>query len=132
MSLWWSESDQDRIRDKFKILFEAYRKMLGQSFSKSKDLGNMLRFLPGVVVQNLQMHMSMQGMADLYRIEPDVLERLFKSTTQPLKRFPHFCFMLVCFLAGPRPFSALLLRSHTSTYFYLPSFLIFPECFQRL
>ena len=40
--------------------------MFDQSFSKSKDLGDMLRFLPGVVVQK---HMSMQGMADLYRIK---------------------------------------------------------------
>jgi hypothetical protein len=56
--------------------------MLDQSFSKSKDLGDMLRFLPGVVVQN---HMSMQGMADLYRIKLDLLERLIKSTVEPLR-----------------------------------------------
>ena len=37
----------------------------------------MLRLLPGVVVQK---HMSMQGMADLYRIKTDLLERLIKST----------------------------------------------------
>ena len=42
----------------------------------------MLRFLPGVVVQK---YMSMQGMADLYKIEPDLLERLIKSTIEPLK-----------------------------------------------
>ena len=60
--------------------------MLDQSFSKSKDLGNMLGLLPGVVVQK---PMSMQGMADLYRIKPDLLERLIKSTIEPLKPFPY-------------------------------------------
>ena len=52
--------------------------MLDQSLSKSKDLSDMLRFLPGVVVQN---PISMKGMANLYRIKPDLLDRLVK----PLK-----------------------------------------------
>ena len=51
--------------------------MFDQSLSKSKDLGNMLRLLPGVVVQN---EMSMQLMVDLYGIKPDLLEYLIKST----------------------------------------------------
>ena len=72
----------DQIRAKFKILFDGYRKMFDQSFSKSKDLGDVLRFLPGVVVQK---RMSMQGMVDLYRIKPDLLGRLIKSTIEPLK-----------------------------------------------
>ena len=59
--------------------------MFDRSFSKSKDLDDMLRLLPGVVVQN---HISMQGMADLYRIKPDLLERFIKSTVEPL-RPPH-------------------------------------------
>ena len=42
----------------------------------------MLRFLPGVVVQN---PMSIQGMAELYKIKPDLLERLIKTAIQPLK-----------------------------------------------
>ena len=45
--------------------------MFDQSLSKSKDLGDMLRFLPGVVVQK---PMGIQGMDDLYRIKPDLLE----------------------------------------------------------
>ena len=60
-----SDLDETEIRAKFKILFDGYRKMLDQLLSKSKDLGDMLRSLPGVVVQK---HMSMHGMADLYRI----------------------------------------------------------------
>ena len=56
--------------------------MFSHSFSNSKDLDDMLRFLPGVVVQK---HLSLQGMADLYRIKPDLLERLIKSI-EPLKR----------------------------------------------
>ena len=77
-----SDLDETKFRAKFKILFDGYRKMFDQSFSKSKDLGGILRFLPGVVVQK---HMSMQGMADLYRIKPDLLERLIKSTIEALK-----------------------------------------------
>ena len=42
----------------------------------------MLRFLPGVLVQK---PMSMEGMAVLYRIKPDLLERLVESTIEPLK-----------------------------------------------
>ena len=58
--------------------------MFDQSICKSKDLGDMLRFLPGVVVQK---YMSMQGMAVLYRIKPESLERLIKSTIEPLRLF---------------------------------------------
>ena len=58
--------------------------MIDQSFYKSKDLGDMLRFLPGVVVQK---GLSMQGMADLYKIEPEFLEHLIKSI-EPLRRSP--------------------------------------------
>jgi hypothetical protein len=81
-----AQSDlDDQIRAKFKILLDGYRKMFDQSFSKSKDLGDMLKFLPGVVVQN---HLSIQGMAGLYRIKPDLLERLIKFTIEPLKPSP--------------------------------------------
>ena len=59
--------------------------MFDHSFSQSKDLGDMLRLLPGVVVQK---EMSVQGMADLYRIKPDLLESLIKSTIEPLKPSP--------------------------------------------
>ena len=59
--------------------------MVDQSCSKSKDLGDMLRRLPGVVVQK---HMSIQGMADLYRIKPDLLERLIKKKIEPLESSP--------------------------------------------
>ena len=58
----------------------------------------MLRLLPGVVVQE---YMSFQGMAVLYRIEPDLLERLIKFTIQPLKPPPsHYVLddYLSCFL----------------------------------
>ena len=63
-------------------VLNGYRKMIDQSFFKSKDLGDMLRFPPGVVVQN---PLTMQGMADLYRIKPDLLERLIKFTIKPLR-----------------------------------------------
>ena len=113
-------------------MFDGYRKMFGQSFSKSKDLSDMLRFLPGVIVQN---DLSLQGMADLYRIEPDLLERLTKSTIEPLRPsytiHPRYIYKLDnWFLAGPRTISALLLRSYASTYFYLPSIFVFAESIQ--
>ena len=50
--------------------------MFDQLLSKSEDLGNMLRLLPGVVVQN---GMGKQLMTDLYGIKPDLLERLIES-----------------------------------------------------
>ena len=94
-----SESDLE-FGAKFKILFDGYRKIFDQSLSKSKDLGDMLRFLPGVVVQK---HMGMQGMADLYRIKPDFLERLIESTIEPLRpchasSYP--CYSLDGYLSG--------------------------------
>ena len=45
----------------------------------------MLRYLPGVVVQK---KMSMLAMADLYRIKPDLLKRIIKFTSEPLKSSP--------------------------------------------
>jgi hypothetical protein len=80
-----SHSDLDDI--KIKILLDGYRKMFDQLLSNSKDLDDMLRFLPGVVVQN---HMGMQGMAYLYRIKSDLLKRLIDlfSTIEPLKPSP--------------------------------------------
>ena len=91
----------DQIRSKFKLLFDGYRKMLDRSISKSKDLGDMLRFLPGVVIQK---HMSMQGMAHLYRSNPALLERLIKSTImieQPkASHAPYPCYILDVYLSG--------------------------------
>ena len=79
-----SQSDLDEFEfgAKFKILLDGYQKMFDQSFSKSKELGDMLRLLPGVVVQK---EMSMQGMTDLYGINPDLLEGLINSTIEPLR-----------------------------------------------
>ena len=92
----------DRIGPKFKKLLDGYRKMFDQSLSKSNDLGDMLRFLPGVVVQN-GMPMSMQGMANLYGIGPDLLKRLVKSTIEPLRPAhvsPTSCYRLDDYLSG--------------------------------
>ena len=90
----------DPIGAKFKILLNEYQKMFDQSFSKFKDLGDMtsdmLRFLPGVVVQK---QMSMQGMADLYRIKPELLERLVEFTIETLKPSPSH-FILDRYLSG--------------------------------
>jgi hypothetical protein len=82
---WNSSAQSVQIKPKLKIVIDGYRKMFDQSFLESKDLGDTLRFLPGVVVQK---HMSKQGMADLYRIKPDLLERLIKSPIEPLRLGP--------------------------------------------
>ena len=76
------QSPDNRIRAEFQILLDGYRKIVDLSFSKSKDFRDILRFLPGVVVQK---ELSIQGMAHLYRIKPDFLERLIKSTIEPLR-----------------------------------------------
>ena len=92
----FDDSDRISLRDKFKMLFNGFRKMIDQSFSKSNDLGDMLRFLPGVVVQK---NLSMQGMADLYRIKPDFLERLIKSI-EPLSPDLFYGYTLDDYLSG--------------------------------
>ena len=87
----------DGITPKFRILLDGYRKMFDQSFSKSNDLGDLLRFLPGVVVQN---HITMQGMAHLYNVKPDLLERLIKSPIEPLKLSSYSLYKLDDYLSG--------------------------------
>ena len=72
--------------------------MFDQSLSKSNDLGDMLRFLPGVVVQKC---MSIQGMTDLYRIKPYLLGRIIKSTIEPIKLSSyHLRYILDDYLSG--------------------------------
>ena len=86
------------IRPKFILLLDGYRKMLDQSLSKSKYLGDMLRLLPGVVVQK---GMSKQGMADLYMIKPDLLKLFIKSLfmiEKPL--YPYSRYILDDYLSG--------------------------------
>ena len=70
--------------------------MLDQLFSNSKDLVDMLRLLPGVVVQK---RMAMQGMAYIYGIKSDLLKRLIKFTIEPLKPSPSH-YILDDYLSG--------------------------------
>ena len=66
----------DPIRAKFKMVFDGYQMMFDQSFSKSEDLehlGDMVRLLPGIVVQN---DMNIKGMAILYKIKRHYLKRI--------------------------------------------------------
>ena len=72
--------------------------MIDQTFSKSKDLRDMLRFLPGVIVQK---NLSMQGMAELYRIKPDFLKRLKSiELLRPSPRRSHPGYVLDDYLSG--------------------------------
>ena len=61
--------------------------MFDQSLFKSKALRALLRFVTGVVVQG---PMSLQGMADLYRIKPDLLEYFIKSNIVSLRNSLEF------------------------------------------
>ena len=80
-SQYYDQWDYDEI-DRAETLFDGYRKMFDLLFSKHEDLSDMLRLLPGVVVQR---HMSIQEMAELYRVQPDLLERLIKSPFELLR-----------------------------------------------
>ena len=72
--------------------------MFDQSLSKSKELGDMLRLLSGVVVQK---ELCIQGMTDLYGIQPDLLQCLIKSTIEPLRLRPSTSrYMLDDYLSG--------------------------------
>ena len=75
--------------------------MFDLSLSKSKDFGDMLRFLPsGVVVQKNPI--TLEAMADLYGIKLNLLERLIKSPFEPLKPFSSsdFKYKLDDYLSG--------------------------------
>ena len=91
-----SELD-DGVKANFKILFDGYRKMFDQSISRSKDLGDMLKSLPGVIVQN---YMSIEGMAVLYRIKPDLLERLIKPAIESRSPSSYSYYRLDDYLSG--------------------------------
>ena len=91
-----SKSFDNQIRAKFEILVDRYRRMFDRSLSKSKDLGDMLRLLPGVVVQK---HMDFRGMSHLYRIKADLLQRLINSSIKPLKA-SHSQYILDDYLSG--------------------------------
>ena len=71
--------------------------MLDQSLSKSEDLGDILRLLPGVVVLN---EIDVGAMADLYGIEPDLLDCLIKSPIEPLKNTRFDTYTLDEYLSG--------------------------------
>ena len=82
------------FRNRFEIVFDGYRKMIDQSFSKSKDLGDILRLLPGAVVQK---RLTTAGMTVLYRIKADLLERLIRLAFEA-DVFPNE-FMLIGYLS---------------------------------
>ena len=111
----------DRIRAKYddqiraNLQLDGYRKMLGRSLSKSKVMLSFLRILSGIVVQK---DMSIQGMAVLYRIKPDLLERLIKSAIEPLRPrhvSPNFHYILDDYLSG-----FLLDRDRSQLYYCDP------------
>jgi hypothetical protein len=74
------QTDSTHSIANFKALIDGYQKMLDQSlifaFSKPRGIRDLLRFLPGIVVQK---SLTMQGMADLYGVNMDVLKPLIVS-----------------------------------------------------
>ena len=87
----------DRPGVKFKLLLDAHRKMLDLSLSKWKDLGNILRLLPGIVVYNEN---GMQTVPDFYGIEPHLWDRIVKSPIEVLKMTPSGTYTLDEYLSG--------------------------------
>ncbi|KAF8816521.1 hypothetical protein BYT27DRAFT_7182095 [Phlegmacium glaucopus] len=83
----------------FSRVYHGYQMMLRQSFTESNDIGDLSRFLPGVLVQKA---LSMQGMADLYSVKVDLLHRLF----EPFARVGLSDYMLLDHL------SAFFMHSH--------------------
>ena len=77
-------------------MLDGVRKIFDQSLSKSRDLGDMLRLLPGVVVQKEVM--STQGMIELYGIKPDLFECFIKS--EMLRPNSFSCYTLDGYLSG--------------------------------
>ncbi|KAF8816488.1 hypothetical protein BYT27DRAFT_7182040 [Phlegmacium glaucopus] len=69
--------------DEFSRVYHGYQKMLDRFLTEFSDIGDLLKFLPGVVVQK---GLSMQGMADLYRVKMDLFHRLSKSAVDPFVR----------------------------------------------
>jgi hypothetical protein len=69
-------------------LIDGCQRMLDQSlilaFSKPRGIRDLLRFLPGILVQE---GLTMQGMADLYGVNIDVLEPLIASNVAFLSSF---------------------------------------------
>lgn len=61
-----SKTESEPNYDTFLRVFQGYQKMLLSALSKSRDMSDLLRFLSGIVVQK---GLTMQGMADLYRVK---------------------------------------------------------------
>ena len=74
----------EEFSDRYKMMFDGYRKMIDQSLSKSKDLGDILRFLPGVVVHR---GLTLEAMVVLYKIKADFLERLTEPAFEKIGSF---------------------------------------------
>ena len=70
--------------------------MFDHSFFKSNDLGDMLRSLAGVVVQK---DLGLLGMSDLYRIGPNLLERIIKFVIEQLHPYPYSRYILDDYLS---------------------------------
>ena len=82
-----SLDDLISLKAKFKILLDGYRKMINQSFSIFKELGDILRSLPGVVVQrDLNLQFKGMDLYKVYKVKPNFLERVIKlkSAFEPL------------------------------------------------
>ncbi|KAF8816531.1 hypothetical protein BYT27DRAFT_7154580 [Phlegmacium glaucopus] len=98
--------------DEFLEVYHGYQKMLDRSFTESIDISGLLRLLPGVVVQK---GLSIRGIANLYRVKMDILDRLSKPALEPFVLVTTRTILLSavelpgCFLQGSRSISSLSL-----------------------
>jgi len=94
-----TESDRESLEateNEFLGLYQKIQKMLDRSLTKSSDISDLLRFLPGIVVQK---GLTMQGMANLYRVKMDILDRLSKSTFEPFTKLGQSSYVLQDYLS---------------------------------
>jgi hypothetical protein len=86
------QTDSAHFIANFEALIDGYQKMLDQSlifaFSKPGGIRGLLRSLPGILVQEGP-GLTMQGMADLYGVNMDVLEPLIVSNIDLLSLSVH-------------------------------------------
>lgn len=85
----FDEPDSEHLQPKICKVFDDYQKMLDQSFlfATSGDMGDLLRLLPGIAVQR---DLTVQGMASLYKVKVNQIERLIISFEGLTLRYSKF------------------------------------------
>lgn len=100
------------------------------AFSKSRDMGDILRLLPGIVVQKTSL--TMQGMAELYGVKAELLERLSNWIIEPFSRLRSLTCTPTCCKNTCLASCRIELWSYAASCFYLSSDSVFTGWIQCL